>query len=200
LGSEAEALLVVLSGLSGVGKDALVARMKELRRPLYYTITATTRPRRGEERDGVDYYFLSEGKFQAMVEGGEFLEWAEVYGNHYGVPRGQVKRALEAGRNVMVKVDVQGAATIKNLVPQAVLIFLAPPSLGELSERLRERGTESPSDLELRLQRAREEMNSLPMFDYVVINRRGEIDLAVSQIDAIIEAEKCRVNRRAIIL
>ena len=193
-------LLVVLSGLSGAGKDTLLARMKELRYPLHYTVTATTRARRKGERDKVDYHFFSEEEFQAMVDRGEFLEWAEVYGNRYGVPRNQIKRALRAGRDVMVKVDVQGAATIKNLVPQAVLIFLAPPSLEELPERLRERGTESSSDLELRLERARQEMSSLPMFDYVVMNRRGEIDLAASQVDAIIRAEKCRVNRQAVIL
>ena len=181
-----------------MGKDAVLARMKELKCPLHYTVTATTRPQRQGERDGIDYYFLFPQKFEEMVEKGELLEWARVYGHWYGVPREQVKQALEKGLDVIIKADVQGAATIKGVAPQAILIFLAPPSLEELEERLRKRKSESTIDLRLRIETAREELKRLPQFDYVVMNHQGEVDLAVAQIDAIILAEKCRVNPRVV--
>jgi len=181
-----------------VGKDAVLARMKELKCPLQYTVTATTRPQRQGERDGIDYYFLSPHKFEEMVEKRELLEWARVYGHWYGVPGKQVKQALEKGLDVIIKADVQGAATIKGVVPQALLIFLTPPSIEELEERLRKRNTESSIDLSLRIETAREEMKRLLQFDYVVVNRQGEVDRAVAEIDGIIAAEKCRVNPRIV--
>jgi len=181
-----------------VGKDAVLARMKELKCPLQYTVTATTRPQRQGERDGIDYYFLSPHKFEEMVEKRELLEWARVYGHWYGVPGKQVKQALEKGLDVIIKADVQGAATIKGVAPQALLIFLASPSMEELEERLRKRKTESAIDLSLRIDTAREEMKRLPQFDYVVVNRQGEVDLAVAQIDTIVLAEKCKVNPRVV--
>lgn len=189
-------MLIVLSGPSGVGKDAVLARMKISGRPLHFTVTATTRPQRQGESDGVDYHFVSQERFEEMVKGGELLEWAEVYGNSYGVPRSQVKEALEQGRDVLVRVDVQGAATIKHAVPQALLIFLASPSMEAVEERLRKRSTESIAELERRIETAREEMEQLPMFDYVVVN--DEVELAAGEIDAIITAEKCRVSPRVV--
>ncbi|TET40310.1 MAG: guanylate kinase [Dehalococcoidia bacterium] len=191
----AKPLLIVLSGPSGVGKDVVLARMKELGYPLHYTMTATTRPQREGESDGADYHFISPARFEEMVKRGELLEWAKVYGNRYGVPKHQVEEALGRGLDVIVKADVQGAATIKGVVPQALLIFLAPPSMEQLEERLRQRKTESTIDLNLRIETAREEMKCLPMFDYVVVNRQDRPDLAVAQIDAIITAEKCRVTQ-----
>jgi len=173
-------------------------RMKELGRRLHYTVTATTRPQRETERDGVDYHFLSSPRFEEMVAKGEFLEWAKVYGHCYGVPKEQVKQALKRGLDVIIKADVQGAATIKGAAPQALLLFLAPLSKEELEERLRQRKTESGIGLDLRLETAREEMKRLPLFDYVVVNREDQVDLAVAQIDAIISAEKCRVNPRVV--
>jgi guanylate kinase len=189
-----EPLLIVLSGPSGAGKDAVLSRMKELGHPLYYVVTATTRPQRPGEKDKVDYYFLSEADFHRMVEGGELLEWAQVYGHLYGVPKQQVNQALAQGQDVIIKVDVQGAATIKRLFPQAVLIFLAPPSLDELAQRLSRRQTEPTPGEELRLKTALEEMKNLPLFDYVVVNHKDEMAGAISQIEAIITAEKCRVK------
>ena len=162
---------------------------------MHYVVTATTRPQREGERDGVDYHFLSAERFQQMVERGELLEWAQVYGNWYGVPRQEVEQALERGLDVMVKADVQGAATIKSLHPAAVLIFLAPPSMEDLERRLRARKTESAIDLELRLKTARQEMERLKMFDYVVVNRQDEADEAVAHIEAIITADKCRIKK-----
>ncbi len=131
-----------------------------------------------------------------MVEGGELLEWAEVYGNLYGVPRRRVKEALERGHDVLVKVDVQGAATIKRAVPQALLIFLAPPSTAALEQRLRDRSTESVSELERRIATAHEEMKQQGMFDYVVVN--DEVEVAAAEIEAIIAAERRRPRPRAV--
>lgn len=186
----------MLSGPSGVGKDAVLAWVKGSGRSLYFTVTATTRPRRKGESDGVDYQFVSKERFEEMVSGGELVEWAEVYGHFYGVPRRQVKEALERGCDVLVKVDVQGAATIKRAVPQALLIFLTPPSMAELEKRVRQRNTESTIDLERRLATANEEVNQQGMFDYVVVNER--VDRAAAQIDAIIAAEKSRKNPRGV--
>lgn len=191
-------MLIALSGPSGVGKDALLARMQELKRPLHYTVTVTTRPQRRDERVGVDYHFVSSSRFEEMAAKGELLERARVYGYFYGVPREQVKQALALGLDVIIKADVQGAVTIKAVAPQALLIFIASPSMEELEERLRKRKTESGMDLSLRIETAFEEMKRMPLFDYVVVNRQGELDLAVAQIDAIIVAEKCRVNPRAV--
>ena len=194
-------LLIVLSGPSGAGKDAVLTRMKELGYPLLeYITTVTTRPRRASERDDVDYHFISVERFQEMISRKELLEWANVYGNWYGVPKEAVKQALDKGRDVIVKVDVQGAATIKKILPEAVFIFLIPPSREELTIRLKQRHTESAFNLALRLKTAEEEIKKLPLFDYVVLNKQDKIDLAVSDIKAIITAEKCRGIPRELVL
>ncbi len=193
-------LLIVLSGPSGAGKDAILTRMKELDYPLEYITTVTTRRQRAEERNNVDYHFVSMERFQEMISHNELLEWANVYGNWYGVPKQPVKQALDKGQDIIVKVDIQGAATIKKILPQAVFIFLMPPSMKELTTRLKQRHTESPFKLALRLKTAEEEIKQLPLFDYVVLNKQDEIGLAVSDIKAIITAEKCRVTPREIAL
>jgi len=186
--SRTRPLLIVISGPSGVGKDAVLARMKEWGHSLYLTVTVTTRPQRRGESNGVDYHFVSRETFEEMVKGEELLEWAQVYGNFYGVPRRQVEEALDHGSDVLIKVDVQGAATIKQAMPRALLIFIAPPSMEVLEKRVRQRNTESAVDLERRVATAHEEMRQLEMFDYVIVNDR--VDQAVAQIDAIITAEK----------
>lgn len=193
-------LLIVLSGPSGAGKDAVLNRMKESGYPAKFITTATTRPQRANEKDNVAYHFVSEEEFQKMMKNQELLEWANVYGNWYGVPKQPVKKALEAGEDTIIKVDVQGAATIKKLLPQAVFIFLMSPSTEELASRLRERQTESDPDFDLRLKTAEEEIKQLPLFDYVVLNKRNEIERAVSAIEAIITAEKHRPTPRKISL
>ena len=187
-------LLIVLSGPSGVGKDTVLTRLKESGYSFEHIVTVTTRPQRTKERNDVDYHFVSSEKFQDMVSGGELLEWANVYGNWYGVPKEPVKQALDRGQDVIVKTDVQGAATIKKTVPEAILIFLIPPSGEELDIRLKQRHTESSFNLALRKKIADEEMKQLTLFDYIVVNRQGEVALAVSDVEAIIKAEKCRVN------
>jgi guanylate kinase len=193
-GRSSRPLLVVLSGPSGVGKDAVLARMRKLERPFHYVVTATTRPKRAREKNGVDYHFLSRKKFQQMIDKQQFLEWANVYGNYYGVPKDEITSALSKGIDAVVKVDVQGAATIKGILPQAVFIFLMPPSVEELEKRLRKRRSESSADLALRLERVEEEMKSLPLFGYVITSRQNKLDEVVSQIDAIVAAEKCRAK------
>ena len=187
-------LLVVLSGPSGAGKDAVIAKLKDSDFPIERVVTVTTRPRRASESDSVDYHFVSPEKFQEMIRGKKLLEWANVYGNWYGVPKEAVKQALERGQDVMLRTDVQGAATIKKTMPQAILIFLMPASMEELDTRLKQRHTESSLDLAVRTRIAEEEIKKLPLFDYVVFNRQGKIDLAVADIKAILSAEKCRVR------
>ncbi len=193
-------LLIVLSSPSGVGKDAVLSRMRELNYPLGYITTVTTRSQRASERDNIDYHFISTEKFQEMIEHNELLEWANVYGNWYGVPKKSVKQALDKGQDVIVKVDIQGAATIKKILPQAVFIFLMPPSIEELITRLKQRHTESSFDLALRIKTAEEEIKQIPLFDYVVINKQAELDQAVHEIKSITTAEKCRVTPRNIAL
>jgi guanylate kinase len=191
-------LLVVLSGPSGVGKDAVLARMRKLGCPFHYVVTATTRPRRAREKNGLNYHFLSRKEFQQMIDKHQLLEWANVYGNYYGVPKDEVSPALSKGVDTIVKVDVQGAATISKVLPQAVFIFLMPPSLEALEKRLKRRRSESSEDLALRLARAEEEIKSLPIFDYVITSHQNKLGEIVSQIDAIVAAEKCRVEPRIV--
>ena len=195
---EPQPLLVVLSGPSGAGKDAVLKRMKELGYPFHFVVTVTTRPKRPGEVDGVDYYFVSEEEFAQMLARGELLEHAVVYGQHKGIPKRQVREALASGKDVILRIDVQGAATIRKLVPEAVLIFLTASSEKELLRRLKRRKTETPEELERRIATVREEMKRLPEFDYVVVNRDGALDEAVKTIAAIITAEKCRVKQRKI--
>lgn len=195
---EAHPLLIVLSGPSGVGKDAVLTRMRKLGRPFHYVVTATTRPQRTTETDGVHYHFLSQREFQEMMDNDEFLEWANVYGNYYGVPKAEVASALSKGEDVVVKVDVQGARTIKRIVPQAVFIFLMPPSMEAQEERLRGRDSESSADLALRLEKAKAEMQQVSLFDYLITSHQHELDQVVCVIDAIVTAEKCRVRPRTV--
>ncbi len=192
----AAGLLFVLSGPSGVGKDALMARLKERRFPLCFAVTATTRRRRPGETHGVDYLFVSNDEFDRMIARDELLEWAVVHGNRYGVPRAQVRDVLQSGQDILMRVDVQGAATIRSKVPGAVLIFLEPPSLDALVERMTKRGSESADEFALRITNAREEMSRLPEFDYVVVNRDDKLEEATLKVESIIVAESCRVHRR----
>ncbi len=191
-------LLIVISGPSGVGKDSVVQRMQERGYPFHFVVTATSRPPRPGEVHGVDYYFFSCEEFEAMIEHDELLEHAIVYGQHKGIPRAQVQEALASGKDVVMRLDVQGAATIRRIVPEAVLIFLSASSDEELYNRLRARHTESEEELRLRMAKAREEMAHLPEFDYLVINREGRLDEAVDKIWAIIQSEHCRVHQRRI--
>jgi guanylate kinase len=192
------ALLIVLSGPSGVGKDAVLAGMRKSGRPFHYAVTATTRPKRAREKDGVNYHFVSRKEFQQMIDNHRLLEWATVYGNYYGVPRDEVGPALSKGVDTIVKVDVQGAATIKKILPRAVFIFLMPPSMQALEKRLKRRRSESSQDLALRLAAARREVRTLPLFDYSITSHQNKLDEVIFRIDAIVTAEKCRVKPRTV--
>ncbi len=197
-GKPAWPLLVVLSGPSGVGKDAALMRMRELGFPFHFVVTATDRPQRPGEIPGVDYHFLSTEEFRRMIAAGEFLEWAEVYGQLKGIPKWEVRDALHSGKDVVLRIDVQGAATLRTLAPQAILIFMIPATFDELRGRLQWRRTDSPEQLERRLETARDEMHHIETFDYVVVNGESRLDEAVGQIRSIIRAEKQRVCPRQV--
>ncbi|MGB9737557.1 MAG: guanylate kinase [Chloroflexus aggregans] len=199
-GKPPQPLLVVISGPSGVGKDSVLMRMRELGFPFHFVVTANSRPRRPGEIDGVDYHFVTAERFREMIDNDELLEWAEVYGQYKGIPKSEIRQAMASGRDVILRINVDGAATIKRLAPEAVFIFLAPASLDELRHRLMLRRTESPEEVERRLAMVADELAQLPNFDYVVINHADRLDEAVGQIRAIISAEKARVYPRRVIL
>jgi guanylate kinase len=197
---ESPPLLVVISGPSGAGKDALIDRMKEQGMPFHFVVTATTRPRRPDEVEGVDYIFVSMSEFAEMVERQELLEYAIVYGDYKGIPKQQVRDALSSGKDVVMRVDVQGAATVRRLAPEAVLIFLTAPSEEELVTRLHSRKTESPEQLRIRVATSRQEMKRLREFDYVVVNHQDRLDDAVADVESIIKSEHRRTQPRKVML
>ena len=196
--SPAPPLLVAISGPSGVGKDAALSRLKEMDRPWHFVVTATTREPRAGERDGEHHIFLDAETFLKMRDRDQFVETAEVYGRWYGTPRAQVRQALKEGKDVILRVDVQGVATVKSLAPEAVSIMIVPESLSELRKRLAARGSETSDDLDVRLQSAQKELAEVGSFDYRVVNRDGQLERTASEIDAIITAEKCRVMPRVV--
>lgn len=197
---EPRPLLVVISGPSGVGKDATIRRMKERGYPCHFVVTATTRPRRADEVDGVDYHFLSEATFTAMLARGELLEHAMVYGQHKGIPKADVRAALASGQDVIMRLDVQGVATVAHIVPQAVTIFLTAESEEELIARLRRRRSDDETQLQRRIETARAELQHAGEFKYRVVNRECALDQTVDQVIAIIQAEKCRVDWQPVTL
>jgi guanylate kinase len=199
-GGPVQPLMLVISGPSGVGKDALLARLRQLDEPFHFVVTATSRPPRPSECDGVDYFFYDTAGFESLIAQNELVEWAEVYGHYKGIPKHSIRSGLESGRNVILRIDVQGAATLKRLVPGAIQIFLAPGSMDELRQRLDNRGTETPEQFMRRMQHAEREMAQVTAFDYVVFNRAERLDEAVAQIRAIIVAEQQRVRPRRIVI
>jgi len=193
-------LLIVISGPSGVGKDTVLQRMKELQLPFHFVVTATSRPKREGEIEGVDYFFVSPDEFLAMIERDELLEHALVYEEYKGIPRQQVRDAFASGRDVVMRIDVQGAETIRRLYPEALLIFLSTQNEGELIARLKARRTESEEKLQLRIDTAREELHNVEIFDYYIVNADGQLDVTVDAIVAIVESEHRRTNPRRVSL
>jgi len=191
-------LLIVISGPSGVGKDTVLQRMKELQLPFHFVVTATSRPKREGEIEGVDYFFVSPDEFLAMIERDELLEHALVYEEYKGIPRQQVRDAFASGRDVVMRIDVQGAETIRRLYPEALLIFLSTQNEGELIARLKARRTESEEKLQLRIDTAREELHNVEIFDYYIVNADGQLDVTVDAIVAIIDSEHRRTNPRQV--
>jgi guanylate kinase len=188
--------LMVVSGPSGAGKSTVIARLMHLRKDVAFSVSCTTRTPREGESDGVNYRFIDRAAFEEMIEGGAFLEHAEYVGNLYGTPREPVLDKLAAGVSVVLDIEVQGAAQVKAAMPEAIMVFLAPPSLLELERRLRHRGTDSDARIRRRLETARSEYQRAPSYDYIVIN--DDPDVAGEELSAILTAEKCRVSRRTI--
>lgn len=189
---------MVLSGPSGAGKDAVMHRMRERGLPIAVPATMTTRAPRDGEQDGVHHVFVSRDQFERALAAGELLEHAEVYGNLYGVPRSQVRAALATGRHVLLRVDVQGAASLRGLLPGALFLFLAPDSPEHLEAHLRGRATEDEAALRRRLAEARAELAEARLFDHVVTNVEGALDATVDAVWALIEREAARPDRAPI--
>jgi guanylate kinase len=195
-----EPLLIVISGPSGVGKDTVLHHMKARQLPFHFVVTATTRPPRQNERHGVDYFFLSPDEFAEMIENDELLEYAIVYNDYKGIPKQQVRQALASGKDVVMRVDVQGAESIRKLCSDALLIFLTTQDEDELVRRLRDRKSETPEGINLRIATARQELKRIDLFDYIVVNREAQLNDTLDTIMAIIRAEHHRVHPRKVTL
>ncbi len=193
-----EPLLIVISGPSGSGKDTVVQRMKDRGLEFHFVVTATTRPRRPGEVHGKDYWFVSRAEFDRMIAQGELIEHAVVYGDYKGVPKAQVQQALASGRDVVLRLDVQGAETVRRLVPEALLIFILTDSEEELIRRLEQRSTETAEELEVRINTARDELKKVGIFDYLIVNHEDQLDHTVDVVRAIIQAEHHRVRQRKV--
>ena len=191
-------LLIVLSGPSGVGKDAVLSKMRGDCEHYHFTVTATTRAKRPSEHDRVDYIFHSVESFRSMIDKNELLEWAEVYGNFYGVPRDQVRDAMRTGKDVIIKIDVQGAESIKKIAPEAVFIFLMPPNVQDLESRLTRRLSETTSTLKLRLMTAQGEMEKASDFDHVIVNHEGLLGETITELNRVVETERLRIPPRTV--
>jgi guanylate kinase len=189
-------LLIIITGPSGVGKDSLLSRLKALKRPYHFAVTATTRPPRPDETDGVDYFFLADHQYDDMLARDEFLEHATVYAHRYGVPKPPIREALAAAKDVLMRTDVQGARYIKSVCPAALTIFVLPPSGQELEWRLRSRATDTPKQLKLRLRTARDELAAADEFDHTVVN--DDLNACVDEIERILAAERSRPGREPV--
>ncbi len=191
-------LLIVISGPSGAGKDTVVQRMKERGLPFHFVVTATTRPQRLNEVDGRDYLFVSKDEFARMIEQNELIEYALVYGDYKGIPKAQVRQALTSGKDVIMRLDVQGAETVRKLAPDALLIFITTDNEDELVSRLKERQTETSDSLAIRIATARKELQRVEAFDYIIINHDFLLDHTVDVVCAIIDSEHHRVKQRKV--
>lgn len=190
--------LLVLSSPSGGGKTSIAKRILATRPDTGYSVSATTRPQRGTERDGVDYHFLSRATFDARVAADEFLEWAEYGGHLYGTLRAEVDRVRASGRHVVLDIEVVGARQLRRSIPEAVHVFILPPSVPVLVERLTGRQTDAAEAVVKRLRHAADELLELPMYDYVVVN--DDLDRAVAQVSSILDAEAHRVLRQDVLV
>lgn len=188
-----QGLLIVLSGPSGVGKGTLCNRLRSASPGLVYSVSATTRNPREGEIDGVNYFFTSHEKFRAMIDAGELLEWAEYVGNYYGTPKSFVQRTIDEGKDIILEIDVQGAMQVKERFPEAIFIFVLPPSLDELRRRIVGRGTETEHSIRSRMEAAAEELKLMVHYDYAVVN--DVLETACRRVQSIIEAEHCRRDR-----
>lgn len=193
--------MVVISGPSGVGKDTVARKVIDSRPDdFYFVVTAATREPRADEIHGRDYFFLSNDEFARMIDGDELLEYAIVYRQYKGIPKQQIRDALDSGKNVIMRVDVQGAATVRKLIPNAITVFLHTPTEEDLIKRLSERKTETSQGLNLRIATARKEMDRISEFDYCVVNADSKVEEAVERILSIVDAASSRVHQEPIVL
>lgn len=192
-------ILVIISGASGVGKDTIAKRLIK-RRPdeFYFVVTATTRKPRDGEVEGVDYFFVTNDEFARMIEEDELLEYAVVYNQYKGIPKQQVRDALKSGKNVIMRLDVQGTETVSKMIPSAITVFLRTPTEADLVRRLRNRETDPAEGVNLRIAEARQEMKRMREFDYCVVNAEDRQETAVDKILSIIDAARCRVTQEKI--
>ena len=188
-----QGLLIVISGPSGCGKNSIINELLKIRKNTWVSISCTSREPRGEEKDGVNYYFLSKEEFEEEISNDDFLEYAEYSGNYYGTPKKYIKGHLDKGEDVILEIEIQGALKIKEKLDETIFIFIMPPSMKELKKRLINRNTDSLEKIEKRFKRAYEEINEISKYNYVVVN--DDLSLAVKKVDSILEAEKCRVDR-----
>ena len=193
-------LLIVISGPSGAGKDTVMQRMKERGLPFHFVVTATTRPKRANEVHGRDYWFVTKEEFARMINEDELIEHAIVYGDYKGIPKQQVREALASGMDVIMRIDVQGAETVRRMAPEALMIFLTTNNEDELVHRLETRKTETIDSLAIRIATARKELKRVDAFDYVIVNHDFRLDESVDAIRAIINAEHHRVKPRKVTL
>ena len=193
-----EPLLIVISGPSGAGKDTVVQRMKERGLPFHFVVTATTRAQRPNEVHGRDYFFVSKDEFARMMDQNELIEYALVYGDYKGIPKAQVREALASGQDVILRLDVQGAESIRNLAKDALLIFITTGSEEELVQRLKQRKTETDVSLAIRIATARKEFQRMKAFDYIIFNHDFLLDHTVDIVRAIIDSEHHRVKQRKV--
>ncbi len=191
-------LMIIISGPSGVGKDSVVKRLMERDTSFHFVVTTTSRERREHEIEGIDYFFVSKEKFEDMIAADEMIEYALVYDQYKGAEKKQVRDAFASNKDVIVRLDVQGAASYRKMFPEALLIFLLPSSEEELIFRLRDRGTETEESIALRMATTRKELEYLPIFDYIVHNPAGKLDQAVDTLQAIITAEHHRIQQRKV--
>jgi len=192
-------IVVVISGPSGVGKDVMIDRMMESDRiGFHFTVTATTRDPRPGEKDGINHHFVTVDDFVNLIANDDLLEWAQVYGNYYGVPKKQVRDALTAGNHVIMRVDVQGAKRLSEIIPEALLIFIIPPSLDVLKNHLEKRGVDLEVEMTKRLAAANEEISQANLFDFTVTNEEGRLDDTVNEVVEIIESESQRIPPRRV--
>ena len=194
----ANPLLIVISGPSGIGKDAVVGLLRKTNPDTHFVITMNSRPPRPDEVDGRDYFFVSREAFEAMIEADELLEHANVYSDYKGIPKSQVREAFASGKDVIMRLDVQGAMTIRKICPEAILIFLTASSRDEWVNRLLERRSETPEELELRFKTAALEFAMIDQFDYLVVNSEHHLDKTIDDIQAIIRAEHMRTTPRKV--
>lgn len=190
---DSQGLLIILSGPSGAGKGTLCLELLRQQKSVKYSVSCTTRAPRPGEIEGESYFFRTHEEFEYMIKNNELLEWAEFCGNYYGTPRFAVKQFLEAGYDVILEIDIQGALQVRKQYPEGVFIFVAPPSIDVLSQRIHQRGTESEEVIQERLAKAFQEMSFLSEYDYLIVN--DEIPKGVEKLRSIIIAEKCRVKR-----